>query len=130
MQALPTILPLFTSINKAYNFKSLKAYDGQEINDVVSDLMPKIIIYSSNKQLLSKVKGTELLEQSLLKLGLEFEETRNQFIVLFKSREIIIEPNELKQKIMADSLPKEFFGRKVSATPDLVLKLLEKSLQA
>ena len=51
---------------------------------------------------------------------------------MFKVRELFIEGNkdngDIKTKIMLESYPKEFFGRKVKTTPDIAFNFIQRNI--
>ena len=69
VSALDAAVPLLIAVKEEYDFSSLKSYEEEDINDIISDLTPKLLICSSNPKLQSLNKSpADLLEHALSKL--------------------------------------------------------------
>lgn len=50
---------------------------------------------------------------------------KEEFMVMFKNRELISQDLDIKQKILYDSIPKELiFGRKTKISADIILRFI------
>ncbi|CDW76345.1 UNKNOWN [Stylonychia lemnae] len=135
-RGIEAVIPMLLQINEKYDFDSLKAYDQQNTNDVISEFMPKIMFYSTSKKLLKQSQDQKLhdiLDKTLLSIQ-ENDELKSQFLVMFKNRELFIEGNkdngDIKSQLSTQNFPKEFLGRKVKTTPDVVLSFIKNSLNS
>lgn len=135
--ALATTLPSLVQIQNKYDFSGLKAYDQQDVKDVISEFMPKVCFYTRGKQVLQQAKDqklTDIIEKAIQQTQVD-QDTKSQFLVMFKARELFIEGNktgdhsDFKTLTKLETHPKEFFGRKVKTTPDIAFRFIQNNLE-
>eukprot|EP00347_Sterkiella_histriomuscorum_P011567 403371965 len=125
-KAIQITMPMLLQVRDKYDFTQLKAYDTQDINDVVAEYMPKLMFYasSSNKKLINIMKDglkpQDILDRCILgiddslldgqlvnsasKKGNNAQNTglKSQFLVAFKNRELFIDAAQSNNTQVSD----------------------------
>ena len=144
ISSLTSAVALLTpALKDGFNLTSMRGYDWEGTLDIAAnELSPKLTLYSTNSKLQKLVSEegkapVDIMEYALSKAtgAPGGEATLSQFMVLFKSRELIVGESEgalpsLRQSLLSDSsfAPKTFFGRRVKATPSLQFEFLDRHL--
>lgn len=59
---------MLLEIRDKFDFQRFKLYDEEDSNDTISNLMPSLLLYSTNAKYLKQDQGVDHLEVALSKL--------------------------------------------------------------